>query len=88
MGIAAVIISGIMLKKTRMFCRRSGPFVMELPHITGRQQEMYYVPCGSGQVHLSKKQEQLFFFHLFLYGQVLRFGFVDGAFVFDPGYGA
>ena len=30
-GIAAIITSGIMLKKTRMFCGDPAPFVMELP---------------------------------------------------------
>ncbi|MBR4749680.1 MAG: ferrous iron transporter B [Abditibacteriota bacterium] len=31
MGIAAIIISGVILKKTRMFAGESTPFVMELP---------------------------------------------------------
>ena len=31
-GIAAVVISGIILKKTRMFAGEPSPFVMELPH--------------------------------------------------------
>ena len=30
-GMAAIIISGIMLKKTRMFAGEPAPFVMELP---------------------------------------------------------
>ena len=30
-GIAAIIVSGIMLKKTKMFARNPAPFVMELP---------------------------------------------------------
>ena len=31
LGVAAIIISGIMLKKTRMFAGEASPFVMELP---------------------------------------------------------
>ncbi len=31
-GIAAVVISGIILKKTRMFAGEPSPFIMELPH--------------------------------------------------------
>ena len=30
-GVAAVIVSGIMLRKTKMFCGKPAPFVMELP---------------------------------------------------------
>ena len=70
-GIAAVIISGIMLKKTRMFAGDPAPFVMELP--------AYHWPTAGNVLRsmwerassFIKKQEQLFFFHLFLYGQVL-----------------
>lgn len=38
-GIAAVVISGIILKKTRMFAGQPAPFVMELP--------AYHVPAAS-----------------------------------------
>lgn len=31
-GIAAVVISGIILKKTRLFAGEASPFIMELPH--------------------------------------------------------
>lgn len=40
MGIGAVIISGIMLKKTKMFAGDAAPFVMELPQ--------YHVPAAKG----------------------------------------
>lgn len=40
LGIAAVIVSGIMLKKTRMFSGEPSPFVMELP--------AYHLPSARG----------------------------------------
>lgn len=40
MGIAAVIVSGIMLKKMRLFAGEPAPFVMELPQ--------YHIPAGKG----------------------------------------
>ena len=42
-GVAAIIISGILLKKTRMFAGNPAPFVMELP--------AYHVPSGKNVVH-------------------------------------
>jgi ferrous iron transport protein B len=38
MGIAAVVVSGIMLKKMRLFAGEPAPFVMELPQ--------YHIPAG------------------------------------------
>lgn len=40
MGILAIVISGIMLKKTKMFAGDPAPFVMELPQ--------YHVPAAKG----------------------------------------
>lgn len=40
MGILAVIVSGIILKKTRMFAGEPAPFIMELPR--------YHVPAAKG----------------------------------------
>lgn len=40
MGIAAVILSGIILKKTKMFAGDPAPFVMELPQ--------YHIPAAKG----------------------------------------
>lgn len=34
-GIFAIVLSGIMLKKTKMFSDTQAPFVMELPAVTG-----------------------------------------------------
>ena len=42
-GMAAIIVSGIMLKKTRMFAGDPAPFVMELP--------AYHFPSGGNVLH-------------------------------------
>ena len=42
-GMAAIIVSGIMLKKTRMFAGDPAPFVMELP--------AYHFPSGKNVLH-------------------------------------
>ena len=42
-GVAAIVISGIMLKKTRMFAGDPAPFVMELP--------AYHFPSGKNVLH-------------------------------------
>lgn len=42
-GVAAVIVSGIMLKKTKLFAGDPAPFVMELP--------AYHVPSASNVLH-------------------------------------
>ena len=42
-GIAAVVVSGIMLKKTRLFAGEPAPFVMELPS--------YHMPTFSSVMH-------------------------------------
>ena len=48
LGVAAIIISGIMLKKTKMFAGDPAPFVMELACIPlCRPLATCFVPCGS-----------------------------------------
>ncbi len=42
-GVAAVVVSGILLKKTRPFAGEPAPFVMELP--------AYHVPSGKNVLH-------------------------------------
>ena len=50
MELAAVIISGIMLKKDEnVFAGDPRRLLWSFRHITGRQQEMYYVPVGAGK---------------------------------------
>ncbi len=84
LGIAAIIISGIMLKKTKMFAGDPAPFVMELP--------AYHWPT-IGNVLRSmwerawsfiKKAGTIILLSSIVIWAGSVFGVVDGAFVFDP----
>lgn len=61
-GIAAILLSGIMLKKTKMFAGDAAPFVMELSAYHWPTIGNLYAQCGNGVGRLSKKPEQLYFF--------------------------
>lgn len=82
-GMAAVVISGIILKKTRMFAGEPSPFVMELP--------AYHLPTFSGVMRsmwergwsFIKKAGTVILLSTVLIWFVSRFGVVDGRFVFD-----
>ncbi|MCD8225492.1 MAG: ferrous iron transporter B [Clostridiales bacterium] len=80
LGIAAIIVSGIMLKKTRLFAGDPAPFVMELP--------AYHLPTigsvlrsmwerGSSFI---KKAGTVILLSTILIWFLTFFGFVDGAF--------
>ena len=45
-GIAAVLISAIILKKTKMFSGKPAPFVMELPQYLCRRQRQFFFMYG------------------------------------------
>ena len=84
LGIAAIIISGIMLKKTKMFSGDPAPFVMELP--------AYHWPT-IGNVLRSMWERGWSFIKragtIILLSSIIiwagsSFGVVDGAFLFDP----
>ena len=84
LGIAAIIISGIMLKKTKMFSGDPAPFGMELP--------AYHWPTV-GNVLRSMWERGWSFIKragtIILLSSIIiwagsSFGFVDGAFLFDP----
>ncbi|MCH5318003.1 MAG: ferrous iron transporter B [Eubacterium sp.] len=84
LGVVAIIISGIMLKKTRMFAGDPAPFVMELP--------AYHWPTvgnilrsmwerGSSFI---KKAGTIILLSSIVVWFASAFGFVNGAFTFDP----
>ena len=84
-GIAAIIISGIMLKKTKMFAGDPAPFVMELPayHLADGGQRAPFA-CGNAAGPLSKRPEPSSCWPPFLFGSPLTsawradgFGMVD-----------
>ena len=61
-GMAAIVISGIMLKKTKMFAGDPAPFVMELPPTTGRRSATFSAACGSAAGASSRRPARSFFF--------------------------
>ena len=79
-GMAAIIISGVMLKKTKMFAGDPAPFVMELP--------AYHMPTLLNVLRsmwergwsFIKKAGTIILLSTIVVWFVSRFGFVDGAF--------
>lgn len=80
MGVAAIIISGIMLRKTRMFAGEATPFVMELPqyHLptvrtvlmaTWERVKSYIIKAGT-----------IIFLSSIVIWFLLNFGFYEGSF--------
>ncbi len=79
-GVAAIIISGIMLKKTKMFAGDPAPFVMELP--------AYHLPTVGNVLRsmwergwsFIKKAGTIILLSTILVWFTTYFGFVDGSF--------
>ena len=82
-GVAAIIISGIMLKKTKMFAGDPAPFVMELP--------AYHWPTPGNILRsmwerassFMKKAGTIILLSTMVIWIGSRLGWVDGAFMFD-----
>lgn len=80
MGVAAIVVSGIMLKKTKMFSGDPAPFVMELP--------AYHMPTLSNVLRsmwergwsFIKKAGTIILLSTILVWFTTYFGFVDGSF--------
>ena len=83
-GIAAIILSGIILKKTKMFAGDPAPFVMELP--------AYHLPKVGAVLRsmwergwsFIKKAGTIILLSSILIWAGKSFGWVDGAFGFNP----
>ena len=83
-GVAAIVISGIILKKTKMFAGDPAPFVMELP--------AYHVPTASSIFHsvwerassFVKKAGTVILLATILVWFLSSFGFYEGAFQMLP----
>lgn len=84
LGIAAIVVSGIMLKKTKMFAGDPAPFVMELP--------AYHWPTVGnvlrsmwerGSSFIKKAGTIILLSSVFIWA-ASAFGVVDGSFTFDP----
>lgn len=84
LGVAAIVISGLMLKKTKMFAGKPSPFVMELP--------AYHMPTFSNLMNsmwergssFIKKAGTVILLSSILIWAGSSFGFINGAFTFDP----
>ena len=83
-GVAAIVISGIILKKTKMFAGDPAPFVMELP--------AYHIPTASSIFHsvwerassFVKKAGTVILLATILVWFLSSFGFYEGAFQMLP----
>jgi len=79
-GVAAIVISGIILKKTKMFAGDPAPFVMELP--------AYHMPTVSFVFHsmwergwsFIKKAGTIILLSTIVLWFLMRFGWADGSF--------
>ena len=77
-GIAAIICSGIILKKTKMFAGDPAPFVMELPayHMADRS-ATYCEACGSVAGPSLRRLVRLFCLSTIVVWFTSNFGFVE-----------
>ncbi|MBR0236390.1 MAG: ferrous iron transporter B [Clostridia bacterium] len=82
-GIAAIVVSGIMLKKTKMFAGDPAPFVMELPAYHwptfGNIMRSMWERCWS----FIKKAGTIILLSSIIIWAGSRFGWVDGTFMFN-----
>ncbi len=82
-GIGAVVVSGLILKKTRVFAGDPAPFVMELPD--------YHMPTIKNLLHsmwerawsFIKKAGTVILLSTIVIWAGSKFGFVEGKFLFD-----
>ena len=83
-GVAAVVVSGIILKKTKRFSGDPSPFVMELP--------AYHMPSLLNVLRSSwdrcwsfiKKAGTIILLSTIFIWAGSHFGYIDGGYVFDP----
>ncbi|MBR4434848.1 MAG: ferrous iron transporter B [Clostridia bacterium] len=82
-GFAAIVISGIILKKTKMFSGDPAPFVMELPaYHMPRPMNVLRSMWERGWSFVKKAGTVIFIATIFIWA-ASRFGIIDGSFVFD-----
>lgn len=79
-GIAAVIVSGIMLKKTRMFAGDPSPFVMELPQYHIPSPRNVLVQVWERVWSFLKKAGTILFVCCVVMWFLATYGFADGQF--------
>ena len=82
-GVAAIIISGIMLKKTKMFAGDPAPFVMELPAYHWPTPGNIFRSMWERASSFMKKAGTIILLSTMVIWIGSRLGWVDGAFMFD-----
>jgi ferrous iron transport protein B len=80
LGIAAVLISGIILKKTRLFQGEAAPFVMELPAYRWPSLKSILVTTWDRVSSFVKKASTIILLAAIVIWFVTYFGWVDGRF--------
>jgi ferrous iron transport protein B len=80
MGVVAVIVSGIMLKKTRIFAGDASPFIMELPAYHLPALRSYVLHVWERVKSFIMKAGTIIFAASVLVWFLSSFGWVDGAF--------
>ena len=82
-GVAAIIISGIMLKKTKMFAGDPAPFVMELPAYHWPTPGNIFRSMWERASSFMKKAGTIILLSTLVIWIGSRLGWVNGAFMFD-----
>ena len=83
-GVAAVVISGIILKKTRLFAGDPSPFIMELPAYHWPTAKNLFRSTWDRTWSFIKKAGTLILLSAIIVWAGTSMGVVDGKFVFDP----
>ena len=84
LGVLAVIVSGIMLKKTRLFAGRPTPFVMELPSYHFPSLKSWWLHVWERVFAYIKKAFTIIFASTVVVWFLMNFGVYEGVFGFLP----
>ncbi len=84
LGVVAVIVSGIMLKKTKLFAGRPTPFVMELPSYHFPSIKSWWLHIWERVSAYVKKAFTIIFASTVVVWFLSNFGVIDGSFGFLP----
>ena len=84
LGVIAVIVSGVMLKKTKLFAGRPTPFVMELPSYHLPSLKSWWLHIWERVFAYIKKAFTIIFASTIVVWFLQSFGFFEGAFGYLP----
>ena len=84
LGVIAVIVSGVMLKKTKLFAGRPTPFVMELPSYHFPSIKSWWLHIWERVSAYIKKAFTIIFASTIVVWFLSNFGFYEGVFGFLP----